>query len=223
MGDTRFIITADGQQTRWNNHLGVSKHMAVVRGEPIIHRTIRLLQDRGESDIILLAHNPDYAYGGVQITTPTWESILHHTGIGISAHCWHPEHRTIILFGDVYFTNQAMDTILDRDPGKAVLWFGRSHSLNVGSHWKELFGLSFNPITHVYFYRHIRHVREVRFRLNRGNEGGWLLYRSMQGLNIEGSTPVTTTNFVEIDDETTDFDSPADYDEFITSQVQQAM
>jgi len=217
MGNPRFIITAAGQQTRWNNHLGVSKHMAVVRGEPIIHRTIRLLQDRGQSDIVLLAHNPEYSYSGVTITVPTWKSILHNTGIGISAHCWSQENRTVILFGDVYFTEQAMDTILRADPDREVLWFGRSHSLQVGSHWKELFGLSFNPITHVYFYKHIRFVRDMRFRLNRQNEGGWLVYRSMQGLDIDGCYPVTTTNFVEINDDTTDFDSPADYDEFIAA------
>ena len=47
MEDTRFIICAAGQQVRWANHTGRPKHMALIRGEPIIHRTIRLLKQAG--------------------------------------------------------------------------------------------------------------------------------------------------------------------------------
>lgn len=216
MADTRIIITAAGQQTRWNRHLGVSKHMALVRGEPIIHRTIRLLHDRQQTDIILIAYDEAFGFDGVTVTPPSWSSTLPNTGIGISSRWWSGDSRTVILFGDVFFTEPALDTILAARP-QTVLWFGRSHPLKSGSHWKELFALSFMPFAHIFFHTHIRYVRHMRERLGRSNEGGWLLYRSMQGLDLSTDMPRVTTNFVEIDDETTDFDSPADYDEFMAT------
>ena len=120
------------------------------------------------------------------------------------------------MFGDVYFSDAAVGTILGTAP-HSVEWFGRSHEAKAGSHWKELFGLSFNPNQHATLTTHVKYIRKMRMRLNRPDEGGWLIYRSLQGLDLGNTFPVKHTNFTEIDDETTDFDSPEDYDEFMQS------
>lgn len=58
----KAIIIAAGQATRWNNHLGVPKHFAPVDGEPILHRTVRLLCERGVRDINIIAKPGDNRY-----------------------------------------------------------------------------------------------------------------------------------------------------------------
>ena len=217
MGDTRFIITAAGQQTRWNNHLGVSKHMALVRGEPIIHRTLRLLTERGHRDIVLIAFMLNYGAHGVVPVHPERESILPLTGLGVSEPHWGPG-LTVLLFGDVYFTEQAINTIINVQPAVGdVLWFGRAWEGVAGSHWKELFAVSFHAEAQANLRSHMNRVREVRDSIGRQGEGGWLVYRSLRGLNLSEYYPITAGNFVDITDETTDFDSPADYDEFIAT------
>jgi choline kinase len=55
----RAIIIAAGEATRWGNYLGVPKHLIPIDGEPIAKRTIRLLKDRGVSDIFLVGLDSD--------------------------------------------------------------------------------------------------------------------------------------------------------------------
>jgi hypothetical protein len=222
MGDTRFIITAAGQQTRWNGHLGVSKHMALVRGEPIIHRTLRLLTERGQQDIVLIAKDSGYGAYGIAPIVASDATILPLTGLGVSEPHWGPG-LTVLLFGDVYFTEQAINTVINVQPAVGdVLWFGRAGEGVAGSHWKELFAVSFHYEAQANLRSHMNRVREVRDSIGRPGEGGWLVYRSLRGLNLRAYYPVTAGNFVDITDETTDFDSPEDYDEFIATMEKKA-
>ena len=65
----RFVIMADGQGTRWNNYMGIPKHLIEIDGEPIIARTVRLLneiaKERGEdADVIITSHDARYDFPG---------------------------------------------------------------------------------------------------------------------------------------------------------------
>ena len=42
----RILILAAGDGTRWNNYRGVPKHLAPLCGEPILHRTVRMITER---------------------------------------------------------------------------------------------------------------------------------------------------------------------------------
>ena len=40
----KIVIMADGKGMRWNNYMGIPKHFAVVKGEELISRIIRLIR-----------------------------------------------------------------------------------------------------------------------------------------------------------------------------------
>jgi hypothetical protein len=191
--------------------------MAPVFGEPLIHRTLRQLNERGAHDIALIAFDKGYEAHGVQVTEPTWTSMLDATGIGISWALWSKEQRTVVLFGDVFFTDFAADALFSMLPASEfdVCWYGRSGPGSKGYPWKELFGLSFYPQAQLNLMGHIERVRTIRQQHPEIKGGGWPIYRSLRGLNLWGYYPVTSGNFYEIDDDTTDFDEPEHYDAFV--------
>lgn len=108
MAIKRFIIMADGKMTRWNNHL-VPKHLLPVHGEPILLRTVRLVQARAPgAEVIITSHNPAYEVPGAvryepksnscEIDRFTWELI---------------DDDVCFLYGDVYYTEQAIRQIAE--------------------------------------------------------------------------------------------------------------
>jgi len=57
-----FIIMADGDGKRWNNYLGIPKHLVEINGEPIIKRTVRLLKENGVNNIIITSRDERYNF-----------------------------------------------------------------------------------------------------------------------------------------------------------------
>lgn len=41
----KYIIMADGGGTRWNNYMGIPKHLVEIDGEPLLGHTVRLLRE----------------------------------------------------------------------------------------------------------------------------------------------------------------------------------
>ena len=118
MAIKRFIIMADGKMTRWNNRL-VPKHLLPVHGEPILLRTVRLVQAYAPgAEVIITSHNPDYEAPGAvryepksnscEIDRFTWELI---------------DDGVCFLYGDVYYTEQAIRRIVEL-PVKALGFAG---------------------------------------------------------------------------------------------------
>ena len=42
----RIVILCAGDATRWGGYLGLPKHLVPIHGEPLLHRTVRLLRTR---------------------------------------------------------------------------------------------------------------------------------------------------------------------------------
>ena len=49
----KYIIMADVDGKRWNNYIGIPKHLIEINGEPILARTVRLLKENGIDDIVI--------------------------------------------------------------------------------------------------------------------------------------------------------------------------
>lgn len=204
----RFIIACAGRAERWGNYTGVPKHLVQIDGKPLLHHTVETLQARGANDIVIMAKVPGYAVAGAQTVDPT-TSALEETALGHSAAYWTSDStRTTVLFGDVYFSPAAMDAIF-RERG-SLTWFGRRGKGKSGSPYGELFGLTFDGPGQLVLRKAFRTVTAAKMQRRITRAGGWECYRQIHSLPLKIQR--ITTDFVEINDETEDFDRPEEYD-----------
>src|SRR5262245_42258851 len=109
---TRVIIAcAGGDAPKWGNYLGVPEHLAPVYRAPLLHRTFAQVK-RWTDDVVITAPagNPRYFVDGPLIVWPVAEyNVNEYAG---SRPWWSDSGRTVLLLGDVYFTDQAMARIL---------------------------------------------------------------------------------------------------------------
>lgn len=216
----RAIIIAAGEGTRWNNHLGVAKHFIEIDGEPIIHRTVRLLREHDVDDVWVVANDDRYLIDGSQRFAPTLRQECHENcgadKFLSSKDLWLDDGRTIVLYGDVYFTDKAMRTICTY-AHRDWLLFARPYGSEVtGCPWGECFAQSF-------FEDHIpEHLRTLALAVDLHHDkrirhpSGWQHYRAMTGLPVEyWDRPFYGDRLVPINDFTEDFDSKEDYETFM--------
>jgi NDP-sugar pyrophosphorylase family protein len=129
--NSKIIICAGGDGgAKWGMHLGVPKHMIPAHGEPLVHRIQRQLLERDFTNVHLACSRENkekYLLEGVQfILSPP------RTGhIGENACAWHYrkhidyEGTTVILYGDVYYTDEFMN-VLCKDSNDKFRIYGRS-------------------------------------------------------------------------------------------------
>lgn len=218
----RAIIIAAGDATRWGNHLGVPKHFVEVDGEKIIERTVRQLRSHGITDIHVVGPDPSYQIPGSRLFVPTKNKDNADLDKFMnSRELWNPYGKTFVLYGDVYFTDDAMRWILTHDKPEFTLHCRPFNSNLTGTEWGECFCLSFYPRDH----KMLNKVFDNLLLLYREDKlkrlGGWEVYKGV--LNRYGLLPVekmhqhwvTGHNLNAINDWTDDFDYPEDYDRFI--------
>jgi len=214
----RAIIIAAGEATRWANYLGVPKHLAPVDGEPIAKRTIRLLRERGVSDIFLVGLDSDlYRLEGSTLYVA--KKTAEYSGADkflSSQELWNTEGRTITLFGDVFFTEQAMDKIVN-DTNKSWTVYGRpARSSITGKLCGEIFAHSFYPNDIDRHREKLFYIIDLYKQKIINRCIGWEHYRAMQGaVGEEIKKHKIYNDFTVINDWTEDFDFPKDYKNFI--------
>jgi hypothetical protein len=206
---TRYIIACAGSNNRWMNYTGVPKHLVLIDKRPLLHHTISGLQDRGATDIIVLAKTPGYSFPGVLVRDPQ-ESALESTALGHSAAHW-GEDRTTLLLGDVYFSSKAFDLVTTSTG--CLEWFGREGQGKSGSQWGELFAVSFNALGQDKLRDAFRIVARAKQTGRITRAGGWECYRYLHDIPLKEHR--ITEDFFEINDETEDFDTPWEYDNWL--------
>jgi len=105
----RVIILAAGKQDRFG-HFKL-KQLIEVEGEALIFRTIRQAR-KYTNDIIIVAHDKRLQVDGVGFFNPLVRDTTCHTLLSTKS-IW--DEETIILLGDVFFTDEAIDTIFTCD------------------------------------------------------------------------------------------------------------
>lgn len=220
----RVVIIADGSGARWGNHLGIPKHLVEVDGEPIIYRAQRLFAAAG-CEVLVVASDPRYAteHGRLVDANHDYARWLDGDKFASSAHHWHPKDRTIVVYGDVYFTEAAVQTITTHE-GRDWTLFGRfGPSIITGSKHAEIFAISLHPAHHAEMLAALEHVSDLARRQVIDRCGGWELYRAMNGLRESEcrhrSPQPMLARHVVIDDWTEDFDRPHDYHAFMARRA----
>lgn len=219
----RIIIAAAGTNAKWDNHLGVRSHFVPVRKdvrrrasetEPLLERTLRQVHKRC-SDIWIVAPADapeEYAkvaekFGARIYLAPPDTRNEFESSRGI----WGPEGINYLLLGDVYFTDEAIKTILQTEDDSFLFFGRRAPSRITGTRYGEIFANSWGA------HRNVKMeflTQQVRERQDSGeanpNKHGWTMLRMLQGTPLR-SHQVAKPWWVEINDATDDIDFPDDY------------
>lgn len=224
---TRLIILAGGEAHRWGNHLGVPKHLAPVPApdggvERLLCRTLRQFRLRGITDVhaIVPLDHLGYRLHGVTLHGRTQAELGCPAWVR-SIPIWHPVGRTIILHGDWWLSEIAVDAIIDGGTEVARSWQYACRigpSAITGVPYGEGAGTSCWPEHHATYERLIRHVDQLGRDRVLARTGSWELWAAMCGVPDSDLTSVLDDprhlpHRIDLpDDGSGDFDYPRDYD-----------
>jgi hypothetical protein len=205
MAKPRVIILAAGSGERWKDFRGTPKHLTKIEGKILLERTCSQFL-KYTDDVCVIGLDERYKVEGtslyvVQSQNTHWKDAAKFLS---SKNLWLNNGRTVLVFGDVYFTSEAVKTIMkDKDPFKFFLRTGPSELS--GARWKEIFGLSFDQNMARTIGQNLLYLVSMG-QIQR--QAGWALYRYMIGPAPSGM--FENSHFVEINDWTEDFDFPED-------------
>ena len=207
------LILAGGDGTRWKNYRGAPKHLVTIEGERLLNRTARQCL-KYSSNVTIVGIDERYRVMDTTLFVPEhptykWEEMDKFVS---SMHLW-GEDKTILMFGDVYYTDEAVNTIMTNQSSWAC--FCRTDASKItGKNWKEIFAFSFDESEASMFREAITHLHLYEPKIN--SAGGWSLFRYLTfGNHLKPTEPEllwNTGRHVEIDDWTEDFDFPKDFD-----------
>jgi hypothetical protein len=225
---TSIFLMANGASSRFPG-----KHLKLIGGEPIISRTIKKLHQY-PYPVYLVAHDPDIlaCRNGCHAINPGPVPLLAES-IEATAPYW--TNRTVILLGDVTFTDRALEFILSVNRlafvgscrGDRIKKFHERYALvftkddeetilssikglkNVGVPRFNSGGLNklACAIEHPMAYPPLlRLVNKIpEMRVIRWNIGDWIYFRYIEHMPWKA-------RFIELDDpDTEDIDTPEDY------------
>lgn len=217
---TRAIIICAGEATRWGNHLNTPKHLIEIEGERLLDRTVRLLNERGVEDVHVVVKAEDARYkvpgSKLYIAKLDYEKNADADKFLSSKKLWNKKGRTIVFYGDCYFTDEAMDTIIGHEPKDWVLFCRPGASRITGTKWGECFAQSFYPDQIAEHEAALYRIADLKKQGVIRRCGGWEHYRAMLGRGDQALNRHTMSDrYVEINDWTDDFDYPDDYETWI--------
>lgn len=193
----RFVIMADGKGTRWDNYMGIPKHLAEVNGEPILGRTVRLLNEmtEGKTEVIVTSHDERYEFEGSRRHEPLDNKLeIDRFTRELIA------DETCFLYGDTYYTEEALSAIINMEADD-LLFFGNTKSI-VAVKIKDS----------ALFEHHVDNVKKLFLEGKIDRCVGWQVYQSVTGQDFANKA-VPAEKFVLLAKETTDFNTPEEYRE----------
>jgi molybdopterin-guanine dinucleotide biosynthesis protein A len=205
-GPARAVLCCAGQGHRWGNYLGVPKHLVPIDGVPLIERSVGQLNARGIDDVVITSSDRRYDIAGARRCTPD-ATILPGTGMGFSTAFWSDSARTLVLLGDVCFSDAAMDALVGAS-AEETTWLGRRGRGQIKP-YGEIFGVCIARHHQQRLREAAVTVIELRRRGLVRRTTGWELYAVVNGLDPTVVNP--GPHWLDIDDETDDFDFPGDY------------
>lgn len=215
----RIVIMAAGGGERWGNYQNTPKQLIPVDGEPLIKRTIRQLKERGVTDIWMTVKQLKQ-YGELGVN----EYIPKDNKIAIDRiYASRELSPAIYLYGDVFYSERAMDVILSDT--HEFRFFGRAEPGQLKPN-REMYAIKANDwiIQKAGELRGMHLGHQIRYSL------GKTLHYLCEGEKLNGTTknfPVSRLvfgngewktrwqYFTNINDETDDFDTPDQYRKFI--------
>ena len=184
---------ADGKGTRWNNSLGIPKHLVEIDGERLLDRTVRQIHEEDpKAEIIITSHDERYDIPGatryepknnvLEIDRFTYELI---------------EDDVCFLYGDTFYSGQAMATIVGTATDN-ILFFGSQRSI-----------VAIKVKNAKNFKACIDQVKKLYLDGKIKNCIGWQTYQCFNG--YEYDVKKVGDNYVLIDDQTLNINNLEDF------------
>lgn len=191
---------ADGEGKRWNNYMGIPKHLIEIKGEPILARTVRLLTENGipKENIIITSRDERYNYATrIEQTVRDCEIDRFEESVIDGPICY--------IYGDVYYSDASIKTIVNLEVDDIHFF---------GSEW-EIFAIKINNVQKFLDHKHL--VKAEYMNNNIPRCIGWEIYRSLNGISLLTTYDEhhITDMYTYLLDETFDFDSREDYEWWI--------
>jgi hypothetical protein len=202
------IVLAAGEGTRWNNYRNTPKHLLEIDGQPILHRTVELLQNHLDDVWVVAQHDPRYwgSWRTLSVTPRETDADKFYS----SHDLWNDERHVLFVYGDCYFTEDAIATMTQ--PTDEWRLFCRPEGSELtGKKWGECFGFSIPAADIPTFKSTIEWLAGVHALGKVWRCGGWELYRALNQ-HADLNEHVMTDHYVVIDDLTEDFDYGDDYE-----------
>lgn len=209
MGFLRVLILCAGEGSRWNNYTGVPKYRVVVEGEILVKRTIKQFL-KYTDDIIVVTSDESETFPGASTYVANKSREYKDMDKFLSSHEQWSDTKTIIVYGDTYFTDEAVETIATNDR-PWCFYLRESASEITGKPWGEIYALSFDSHLNETMLQAIENTPSGS--IVRSPEG-WTLLQSLLEVRTtkEIFTPENSFAYINIDDWTEDFDFPHDLD-----------
>lgn len=190
-----YVIMADGDGKRWQNYLGVPKHLISINNETLLNRTVRLLKENGIKNIIITSHDKRCDIEGSKRYEPK------NNQIEVDRFTRELIKKNVcFMYGDVYYSEDAIKNIINNF-GKEFIFFGN---------YDEIFAIKIRKTKK--FIQNVDNVREKFLNNEIKRCIGWEVYRSIE--NIPFNKHRIKKHFFYINDETDDIDFPEDYEKF---------
>ena len=208
----KVLILCAGNSSRWNNHTGVPKHKVVVEGEVLIERTARQFL-KYTDDVVIVTKDQSYRVDGCSLYIPKLNKKYKDIDKFMSSQTQWSDIKTILVFGDVYFTDEAVDTIMTNKT-EYCFFLRKRGSKITGKNKEEIFAISFYANNNNMM---LSTMKEIIAQNLPFSAGGWLLLKTLFNMNV-GWRRRNTKNYINIDDWTDDFDYPEDFDNWQTNR-----
>ncbi len=190
----KYIIMADGNAIRWDNSLGIPKHLITINDEVILHRTVRLIKKfDATAEIIITSHDERYEVEGAVRYEPK-NNILELDRFTEEL----IEDNICFIYGDTYYEDDDMKLIVEHYFNEDMMFYGNE---------KSIVAIKINNSQ--IFQQHINNVRALFLSKKISKCIGWQVYASYVNGDFENKE--IKYNFVILDDKTIDFNSYEDY------------
>lgn len=202
----KYVIMCGGKYWNWP----VPKHLTMIKGEPLVARTIRLLRECGVEDIAISSDDSRFVAFGVPLLC---HSNRYYLPFGEDAltpwlDAFYPMNEPVCyIFGDVVFSPRAIQTIV-RTETDSIEFFASAKPLAdiYPKHWAEPF--AFKVADTERFFKAIEQTKKL------DEEGqfkrqpvSWELWQVIKGTPLN---KIDYTNYTVINDYTCDIDKPED-------------
>jgi choline kinase len=183
-----------GEGKRWGNYNGVPKHLIEINGETLIGRTTRLLKENGITDYLITSSDERYKQYGEVIPQS-------YNDCEIDRFEETDDKEVCYLYGDVYYTDGALKTIINTTTDD-ILFFGSR---------MEIFAVK--VVNKKLFMKHKKRVKKLYLNGEINRCIGWEVYRSLYDIPFMEHKIIK--NYYYIEDGTDDIDFPVDYEGFV--------
>lgn len=203
-----ILILAAGQNTRWPTD-APPKELALIAGEPIVARTVRLVDALGYVPTLITQRNV------LSLTARNWNpnvslvTVTNPEPRGSKSEClltlqdkWWGMERTVVLLGDVVYTERLLRQVLLDHPDGA-----RFYGTDL-----ELYACQWNADVNRGVQRSLQRARAVALRTGQGRL--WQFYRAWQSIPVAARRyALVDDSFFYVRDDTRDVDTVTQYTE----------